>query len=165
MTELANEDFWTTVGTVATRARVRRMLDVEFVSELFILTMHGIQDGKASLDRYYAAYDDEIPRKSRTNASLGSYPIPRRLASRLALHSIQNLADLYSLWAAIQSLDKRESLPDAEQAAARLAAFEARVIAGEDDQAQRYLIAARQGSNKDTNREFRKQLIEDALEV
>ena len=140
------------------------MLDVEFVSELFILTMHGIQDGKTSLDNYYAIYDDEIPDEvthkrefRRIVRYTDALPIEWRSTR------FRNLADLYSLWAALLTLDREDSLPDAEDAVERLLAFEARVVAGETTEAQRYLIAARQGSNKDTNRELRKQAIEAAL--
>jgi hypothetical protein len=164
MTELADEEFWTKVGTVSTRARVRRMLDVEFVSELFILTMHGIQDGKASLDTYYADYDEEIPEEMRFKRDF------RRILRYLDSLELdwrytrfRNLADLYSLWAAIRDLQEANRLPDPDDAVERLQALEERIVAGQDEGAQRYLIAARQGSNKDTNRDFRKQILEAVL--
>jgi hypothetical protein len=38
---------------VATPANMRRTRDVEFIAELFALTMEGVQDGKAEiLDRF-----------------------------------------------------------------------------------------------------------------
>lgn len=124
VTEFADEEFWAKTGTVSTLARVRRMSDVEFVSELFILTMHGIQDGKSSLDQYYADYDDEIPDEREYRRSfrwvmryLDDLPLDWR-------HSrFRNLADLYSLWAAILDLREADALPVADDAVDRLAAF------------------------------------------
>ena len=61
MENLAHAKFWTKTG-LATRANIRRMRDVEYVSEIFLLTMHGIRDGSQDLlDDYYAEYDSGIP--------------------------------------------------------------------------------------------------------
>ena len=60
MSVLAEHPFWS-MG-VASRSRVSRMLDVEYVSEIYLLTDDGVLDGSpAVLDEYYADYDEEIP--------------------------------------------------------------------------------------------------------
>jgi hypothetical protein len=159
MTNLADEDFWSKTG-VSTRARVRRMLDVEYVSEIYILTMHGVQDGKASLDDFYSSYDSEVPdqigvtrRFRRVLQYLEGLPLDWG-ATRWA-----NLADLYSLWAAMLEL-LPDSLPNPESASERLTAFGIGLeVKGAPEEDRRYLIAARQGSNKDANRLLRRDIL------
>ena len=97
------------------------MLDVEFVSELFILTMRGVQDGKSSLDSYYAEYDDEIPDDlefkrefRRVLRYVEALPLDWRYTP------FRNLADLYSLWAAVLELIAEEKLPSADDTVERL---------------------------------------------
>ena len=68
METLADEPLWQELGTFS-QADVRRMKDVEYVSVLFILTMHGIQEGDA-LDDFYAEYDEEIPMAAGTWRSI-----------------------------------------------------------------------------------------------
>jgi hypothetical protein len=58
MERLATLDAWRTSG-VFTANEVRRMLDVEYVSELAIGVLHGVQNKKASLERWYAVYEVE----------------------------------------------------------------------------------------------------------
>lgn len=84
MESMANGAFWKEIG-LSTRANVSRMRDVEFVSELFLLTMHGVQDGKPSiLDTYYAEYDSGIPpdlnedRDKSPMAGMNAAPAARR---------------------------------------------------------------------------------------
>src|SRR4051812_18979941 len=56
--DLAQDNFWTKTG-VASRSNVKRMRDVEFIAEIWLLTMHGVLDGSADgLDDYFAEYDD-----------------------------------------------------------------------------------------------------------
>jgi Protein of unknown function DUF262 len=42
---------------------IRRMLDVEFISELAIAILHGPQNKKASLDKYYVIYEKEFEQR------------------------------------------------------------------------------------------------------
>lgn len=100
----ADSPFWTSVG-LSTSARVRRMRDVEFIADLFILVMHGIVASDPDrLDQYFADYDDEIPdfehharRFAWTQAQLADldqlYP--------LAKTRFTNYADFYALFAAV----------------------------------------------------------------
>ncbi|MCJ1688152.1 DUF262 domain-containing protein [Rathayibacter sp. VKM Ac-2927] len=67
MEELATEGFWRNSG-VFTANEVRRMLDVEFISELAIGIMHGPQNKKISLERWYAVYETEYEERQRTES-------------------------------------------------------------------------------------------------
>lgn len=175
MESMASGAFWTELG-LTTRANVSRMRDVEFVSELFLLTMHGVQDGKPSiLDEFYAEYDSGIPDEEdhRTRFDevmnyLRSLPLdwPHTRWS--------NMADLYGLWAGVLDLPKARR-PAKTRAAERLASFEGRVkgfadrLAArelrdpEDEEAVQYYDVVRQGSNKDTNRGARAEILKAVL--
>lgn len=56
---MSNKDYWTDLG-VFTPNDIRRMLDVEFISELAIGFLHGPQNKKQSLDKWYAVYEKEF---------------------------------------------------------------------------------------------------------
>ena len=57
--KLANDDRWANVA-VFTPNDVRRMLDVEFISELVVGHLHGMQNKKDKLDDYYEIYEREF---------------------------------------------------------------------------------------------------------
>jgi len=160
MEKLADDQFWVDIG-VATPARSRRMLDVQFVSQLFLLTMHGIQDGDEQIDRYYADYDEEIPDETNHRRQ---YSECKKVLERLQEETgvirgtrFSNLADLYSLWAAALELGRqgRTRAIDYLATAAALRQFAEEVNQSATEEASAYLIAARQGSNKGPNRLLR----------
>lgn len=160
MESLADDPFWGNVG-IATKARIRRMLDIEYVSEIFLLTMHGIQDGKGSLDEAYALYDEEIPDQEQTRRRYESAKdVISALWPHLNTNRFSNIADFYSLWAAVLIAVDREFVIDVTQAGARLSAFAESVRTGDaEPDAQRYLVAATQGSNKASNRTTRADIL------
>ena len=106
MESLAQARFWSD-RRIFGAADIRRMRDIEFVSELFLLTMYGVIDGKREvLDQYYADYQDAIPDEtSYRNDFDGVMDFLRNLkdldwrATRW-----RNLSDLYGLWGAIKDL-------------------------------------------------------------
>ena len=66
---LADNEYWSE-NRIVSPAAIRRMLDVEFMSELLIGVMHGPQGGSPKIiDDYYRQYedfDDEFPDQRRT---------------------------------------------------------------------------------------------------
>lgn len=176
MEAIAELPFWAE-HRIFTPANVRRMRDVEFVSELFLLTMHGVIDGAAGLlDAYYAEYDDEIPNESlhRSHfdeilAWLDEVPVDWE-ATRWA-----NLNDLYSLWGALRSLQRKNGLPASSKTTAkRLKKFsdtQAHILAAQKAEKKlpgtardrRYFENIRQGGNKDTARRARTKALAEAL--
>jgi len=166
MEQLADEPFWEQLQFFGKAAR-RRMKDVEYVSILFSLIMHGVTEGD-DLDTYYADYDDEIP---DVNAHLGKYNSLKNMTNRLQDlikgTRFGNLADFYSLWSALLN---SVSTPDAIEYKAtmkNLASFAGRVdevpkledITQADEDALAYSRAVRAGTTKQPNRETRKQKI------
>jgi hypothetical protein len=69
MEDTANDERWADFN-VFTSNDVRRMLDIEFISELSIGVLHGPQNKKSTLDRWYAAYEIEFERKSQLRTSI-----------------------------------------------------------------------------------------------
>jgi hypothetical protein len=60
MENLADDEWWLESRIVNVR-QVRRMQDVEFVSELFISLMAGPQDKKKTVDQYYEDFENSFP--------------------------------------------------------------------------------------------------------
>lgn len=60
MTKISQHEFWVTSG-IFTSNDIRRMLDVEFVSEVAVATLYGLQNKKQSLDRFYKNFEAEFP--------------------------------------------------------------------------------------------------------
>ena len=77
------------------------MLDVEYVSELYVIAMDGIQAGKDYLDNTYASNDEEIAGEKEADSLFRG--VIRYLESvdetwPLKASRFTNVADLYSLW-------------------------------------------------------------------
>lgn len=64
MEELADDEWWTDMRVVSVK-QVRRMEDVEFVSELFVAMMAGPQDKKRTLEQYYEDFENDFPDRDR----------------------------------------------------------------------------------------------------
>jgi hypothetical protein len=164
MERFAELPFWEEVGLV-TPARRRRMLDVEYVSELYIIGIKGIQDGKDYLDVVYAEFDEEIDHERRADRLFrGTREFLERIDEKWQISGtrFRNVADFYSLWAAILKL-MDDGVPISSRGVGRLKAFHAEIEAGQTTRARDYLLAARQGSNKAANREVRAKMLEDVL--
>ena len=56
MEELADLEFWSVAGLFSANER-RRMLDIEYVSELAIAVLNGIQNKKKNLEEFYQQYE------------------------------------------------------------------------------------------------------------
>lgn len=59
MEELADLDFWANCGIFSANDR-RRMLDAEFISELTIALLNGLQNKKRTLEEYYQQYEGKF---------------------------------------------------------------------------------------------------------
>jgi hypothetical protein len=60
-------EFWRKHHIFAEQS-IARMLEVELVSELLIAQIHGMQDKKKSIDKYYAQYDDNFTNRSEAES-------------------------------------------------------------------------------------------------
>lgn len=59
MQEISNYKYWSTTG-IFSPLNTRRMIDVEYISELSIAVLHGHQNKKETLDKYYQLYEEEF---------------------------------------------------------------------------------------------------------
>jgi len=59
MQEIANYKYWNTTG-IFSPLNTRRMMDIEYISELSVAVLHGFQNKKETLDKYYQEYEEEF---------------------------------------------------------------------------------------------------------
>lgn len=109
ITETADDTFWAE-NYISRTATIRRMRDIEFVSELFLLTMFGTQStNKDMLDDYYAGYEDEIPNEAKHRKNFGRV---RELISKLNLNiasnRLSNYSDFYTLWSVLLEFTEKD---------------------------------------------------------
>lgn len=164
---LADDDYWAENGVVSP-AIIRRMKDIEFISELLIGLMDGPQGGGGQvIDDYYRqmeAYEDEFPDQKqvkklydRTLSAVQSiFPEIKKVRWR-------NRTDFYSMFVAIGSILSEELksyskekvrgvLTDfAEQVNERMSDEEATV----SDEAAEYTAAVKRGSSDKSRRAAR----------
>lgn len=107
--QMADDPFWDD-NRMFTKAVLRRMADVEFVSELLIGILHGPQGGSAkAIDAYYVQYEDyedEFPeQRDAQNAYKHALDKISTLFPRLNDSNTRwrNRADFYSLFVLIGS--------------------------------------------------------------
>lgn len=173
---LANDEFWSERGIIAPRS-IRRMADIEFVSDLLIGVMHGPQGGdRATLDDYYAMYEEyetafpDEPQVTRQFAR--TRDIIETLFPDLRQHRWHNKTDFYSLFVALAGL--LPAKPPAPALAGELRDvldnFEREVEAwAADDQADvapfvpAYVRAVQRGSPDKSRRTARHQALVSAL--
>ena len=59
MNLLSDKEYWTKLE-IFTANDIRRMLDVEYISELSISALHGLQNKKDNLDTFYGLYEEDF---------------------------------------------------------------------------------------------------------
>jgi hypothetical protein len=59
MEEISDLEFWSTAGIFSANDR-RRMLDVEYISELAVAVLNGLQNKKKSLEEFYQQYETKF---------------------------------------------------------------------------------------------------------
>jgi hypothetical protein len=113
--QLAESEYWAE-NRIVTPALIRRMGDVEFVSELLVGVLHGPQGGSAAIiDEYYEQYEDfedEFPDQRRTLALFReTLDCIRKLLPNIKDSRWGNKTDFYTLFVGIASLLRTHALP------------------------------------------------------
>ncbi len=92
-------EFWRR-HRIFTEQNIARMLEAEFVSEVFIAFLAGQQDKKKSIEAFYDKYDDEFPDQSRTEKRFREVvdEIQESLGDNLAATVFRRPPILYSLF-------------------------------------------------------------------
>ena len=107
--KLADDEYWA-VNRIVTPAAIRRMADIEMMSDLLIALLHGPQGGSAKIiDHYYEhyeQYEDEFPEQSRVERLFTkTLNTIKRVFPRIGdVPRWGNRADFYSLFVALGSL-------------------------------------------------------------
>jgi uncharacterized protein with ParB-like and HNH nuclease domain len=127
--EAEQNPFWDDAGIFSTND-VRRMLDVEYISELVVANLHGVQDKKKKLDHYYQLYESAFEAREAsertlfrtTGEILGILPEIRKSRWR-------KKSDFYSLFLIMSGASERFPLARDEREAvtAKLNELEAQV--------------------------------------
>jgi hypothetical protein len=171
--QLADDEYWAR-NLIVTPAAIRRMRDIEMMSDLIIGLLHGPQGGSAKvIDQYYdqyEQYEDEFPEQTRIkrlfNETLDT--IRRVFPDIVAVPRWNNRADFYSLFVGLASLLKTHDLPRrsqgalakrlllfAEDVSARLAAPTAKT----DTHSRAYARAIEKGVNDKARRADRHEAL------
>jgi len=106
--ELADKEVWAE-NRIVSPAAIRRMGDVEFVSELLIGVLHGPQGGSAKVvDDYYSQYEDyedEFPDQRRVRKLFeDTLETVQRLCPNIKETRWSNKTDFYTLFVSVASL-------------------------------------------------------------
>jgi len=101
---LTKEQYWEDFG-VFTRRDSRRMKDAEFVSELLIVVLDGIQDLQKTVSKFYSDYDVIFPQKSKVLARFNQIVASlETIKDTIAATRLHNKSDFYGLFAAVNEL-------------------------------------------------------------
>lgn len=109
--KLADDDRWSPMA-VFTPNDIRRMLDVEFISELIIGHLHGVQNKKDTLDDWYQTYEKEFDARREVEKTfslvLGEL---HTLLPNIAETRWRKKSDFYSLFLVLADMAKQFPLP------------------------------------------------------
>jgi hypothetical protein len=175
MEALADDEWWLDSGIVSVR-QIRRMEDVEYITELFVGLIGGPQDKKKSLGEFYDNFDAEMPEEAEWVEQFEQVrDFIKSVLPRNELRRWSGKSDFYTLFLAMAQLAERKPrLTAAEKAELRatLMAFRAQV-----DQAKKkdnkkkfpadveeYVEAVTRAATDLGRREARLQLLEARLQ-
>jgi Protein of unknown function DUF262 len=108
--KLADDEYWAE-NRIITAASIRRMGDIEFVSELLIGVLHGPQAGSAvTIDEYYRQYEDyedEFPDQKRVQRTFEeNLAFLHKLLPDIKATRWSNKTDFYSLFVVLSFLPR-----------------------------------------------------------
>lgn len=168
----AEDEYWSEAG-LATPASIRRMRDIEFISDLIIGVLHGPQAGNVrTLDKYYALLEDferEFPgqRECKKRFTWTLFVI-QSLFPAIKSTRWSNKTDFYSLFVAIAHVSTsgiarivripplEEALNQFEQAIGEHQQNEQRRV---EERVANYVAAIRRGSSDQHRRGVRHQIL------
>jgi hypothetical protein len=160
---LARNEFWDEIKLFSRRDS-ERMKDVEFISELFVIVLDGIQEGQSTLDSFYASYDVVFPNRNRLIARfkqvIESLTSIRTLIATSRFHK---KADFYALFAACVERVKTNNaaidlLPHVEALMELAVALDGDPEEYEGD-ARAYYNSVAEGANKAPKRRIRRDIL------
>lgn len=142
------------------------MSDIEFVSELIVLTEKGIaQNGKNILDDVYAQYDDEIPNETQLyDAFERILEVVKALnLSHTSSAPFGNRADIYSLWAAIREVHSNGGAIQIDETRKAFLKLAEEIKSGSTAEGQTYSKHAQSNTNSFNSRKKRAEVIRSVI--
>lgn len=113
--QIADRDTFWGENHIVSPNDIKRMIDAEYISELFIAMIHGIQ-GKSQkeIDGFYRAYDQSFPDREQRRKEFEAVEkrIEDILADDLAKTRWHQKVDFYSFFVAIYELGKEYYFPE-----------------------------------------------------
>lgn len=102
MTALQHLEFWRR-NKVFTERAVARMLEAEFVSDVFVAFLDGMQDRKRSLDSFYSRYDERFPEQKKVEKGFREVVdvLTESMGDELASSNFRRPPLLYSLFCVV----------------------------------------------------------------
>jgi Protein of unknown function DUF262 len=162
--ELTDLPFWIK-SKVVSRGDVRRMRDAEFISELVVLTLDGIQDGQKTLDSFYATYDATFPQKHKAKVRfLSVLQVLDPLLPIIKSTRFHKRADFYALFAAVLETGIKDL--DVQKVGTRLENLAKSLDKSPEEltgRALRYYSTVIEGPNKLSKRRDRTQILHDLI--
>lgn len=175
--KIADYQFWTESG-IFTPNDFRRMLDREFISELAIGVLHGPQNKKLSLDKWYQAYEEEFDDAALLSSIFGKVVGElSQILPDIKVFRWRKKSDFYSLFLVFASHHKSLPLPSDRRSLAReiLIEFAEKVDSfltlNNPEQVEfssevsRYSIAVQRAASDLANRRVRAQQLETILQA
>ena len=96
--KISDDDIWSDLS-IFTPNDVRRMLDIEYVSELTVAMIHGLQNKKQKLEEWFQAYEKEFPqRREVQNIFQAVLPEIRAAVPTFAKTRWRKKSDFYTLF-------------------------------------------------------------------
>lgn len=169
---LADDEYWA-VNRIVRPAAIRRMADIEMMSDLLIGLIHGPQGGSAKIiDQYYEQYEqyeDEFPEQNRIERRFDkTLDTIKRLFPKIEETRWGNRADFYTLFVALGVSFLQHRLPhkNEKKLATKLLEFAKEVderleqpTAKTSDDAKVYARAIEKGSNDKARRMDRQETL------
>ena len=167
ISEIANDPFWED-NDISRPATIRRMKDVEFISELFLLTMHDIQKTtKDGLDWYYSEYDEEIPHEKKHRKVFKWIQAKiESLNLEISETRLKNYSDFYALWSALLPFYGKEvDLNGTKKALTSFFATAEEKGKGKDPEILEYLDSIKSQPNEEKNRKIRAAILKKRIKT
>lgn len=176
--QLADDEYWA-VNRIISPAAIRRMADIEMMSDFLIALLHGPQGGSAKIiDQYYEeyeSYEDEFPEQNRVRRQFTKAldTVKRLFPNIEEVPRWGNRADFYSLLVGLGNiLRDRDIAPDLEKdLTKKLIEFAGDVdkrlekpTANTSSASKKYARAIEKGSNDKARRMDRHEALVEIIE-
>ncbi|WP_316192632.1 DUF262 domain-containing protein [Bradyrhizobium sp. SZCCHNRI1029] len=113
--KISDNEAWAEIG-VFTPNDVRRMIDIEYVSELAVGFLHGLQNKKETLDRWYEAYEREFPDRRKMEKAFNSTLIElSEVLPTINKTRWKKKSDFYTLFLLFSEHSQKFPLPEAKR--------------------------------------------------